>query len=67
MDLRPCGVIYHGEQKHLGRLKCRSAVPESLDQQDWSPVPGLMEPGQGTEEREREGAEEKERRGMTEK
>lgn len=63
MDLLLCGVIYHGEQKHLGRLKCRSGVLESLDQQDWSPVCGLMESGQGKEDREKEDAEEKERKG----
>lgn len=29
------GLIYHGKQKHLGRLKCTSAVPmERPDQQD---------------------------------
>lgn len=38
MDLLLCGVIYHEEQKHLGRLKCRSGVLERLDQQDWSGV-----------------------------
>lgn len=44
MDLLLCEVIYHGAQKHLGRLKCRSGVLESLDQHDWSPAQGLMEP-----------------------
>lgn len=34
MDLLLCGMIYHGDQKHLGRLKCRSGVLESLDQQE---------------------------------
>lgn len=36
MDLLLCGVIYHGEQKHLERLKCRSGVLERLDQQESS-------------------------------
>lgn len=57
MDLLLCEVIYHGEQKHLGRLKCRSGVLESLDQHDWSPVRGLMEPGQGKKGAEKEDAE----------
>ncbi len=47
MDLLLCEVIYCGQQKHLGRLKCRCGVLERLDQQDWSPVRGPMEAGQG--------------------
>lgn len=41
-------------------------MQKSLDQQDWSPVQGLMEPGQENKERVEEEAEGKEgKRGMT--
>ena len=43
-------------------------MQKSLDQQDWSPVQGLMEPGQENKERVEEEAEGNEgKRGMAER